>query len=72
MVQTTQVDHNQSSYYPSIIANRWLAVRLEFIGNLITFAVAIFAMMSDSVRPSEVGLVISNALTVTQVPNSTS
>ena len=32
------VDKNQVCYFPTIIANRWLAVRLETIGNLITFA----------------------------------
>ena len=32
------VDKNQVCYFPTIIANRWLAVRLESIGNLITFA----------------------------------
>lgn len=62
------VDKNQQSYYPSIIANRWLAVRLEAIGNVITFAVALFAV-SGNVEANEVGLVVSNALTVTQVLN---
>uniref|UniRef100_A0AAZ3RYK9 ABC transmembrane type-1 domain-containing protein n=1 Tax=Oncorhynchus tshawytscha TaxID=74940 RepID=A0AAZ3RYK9_ONCTS len=28
-----RVDHNQKAYYPSIVANRWLAVRLELVGN---------------------------------------
>merc|ERR1711962_1114405 len=29
-----KVDFNQISYYPGTIANRWLAIRLELIGNL--------------------------------------
>ena len=32
------VDKNQICYFPTIMANRWLAVRLETIGNFITFA----------------------------------
>ena len=64
------VDANQVCYYPSIIANRWLAIRLEFIGNIITFAAAIFTIMKpDAVDPSEVGLIISYALSITQVLN---
>lgn len=27
-----RLDENQKSYYPSISCNRWLAVRLEFLG----------------------------------------
>jgi len=65
-----KVDTNQVCYYPSIIANRWLAVRLEYIGNFITFAAALFAILSpDAVGPADVGLVISYALNVTQTLN---
>ena len=32
------VDKNQVCYFPTIIAGRWLTVRLEVLGNLITFA----------------------------------
>lgn len=64
------VDKNQVCYYPTIITNRWLAVNLETIGNLITFAAALFAVMdADAMDPSEVGLIISYALNVTQVLN---
>ena len=60
----------QVCYYPSIIANRWLAVRLELIGNLITFAASIFVMLDpEAVDASDVGLVISYALQVTQTLN---
>ena len=34
----TLVDKNQVCYFPTIIAGRWLTVRLEVLGNLITFA----------------------------------
>eukprot|EP00095_Tigriopus_kingsejongensis_P003830 maker-scaffold2698_size13172-snap-gene-0.3 protein:Tk03830 transcript:maker-scaffold2698_size13172-snap-gene-0.3-mRNA-1 annotation:"multidrug resistance-associated protein 1 isoform x4" len=65
-----KVDINQVCYYPSIIANRWLAVRLETIGNIITFAAAIFAILNPSgIDSGEVGLIISYALNVTQVLN---
>jgi ATP-binding cassette subfamily C (CFTR/MRP) protein 1 len=65
-----KVDLNQKSYYPSIIANRWLAVLLEAIGNFITFGAAMFAILQeDTITASEVGFVITNSLNVTQVLN---
>lgn len=65
-----QVDRNQICYYPSIIANRWLAIRLETIGNLVTFCAALFAILDpSSVDPSEVGLIVTYAINVTQVLN---
>uniref|UniRef100_A0AC35G8N1 ABC transmembrane type-1 domain-containing protein n=1 Tax=Panagrolaimus sp. PS1159 TaxID=55785 RepID=A0AC35G8N1_9BILA len=36
-----RVDYNMLSYYPSIVANRWLAVRLELVGNLIVLLSAL-------------------------------
>lgn len=62
-----RVDLNQICYYPSIIANRWLAVRLEMVGNLIIFFAALFAVLSpsDTVNGGTVGLSISYALQVT-------
>lgn len=68
-----RVDVNQSCFYPSIIAARWLSVRLETVGNLIIFFAALFAVMSKSEESSVgaglVGLSISYALQVTSVLN---
>lgn len=65
-----KVDFNQVCYYPSIIANRWLAVRLEMVGNLIIFFAALFAVMGkEKLSPGLVGLSVSYALSVTQTLN---
>uniref|UniRef100_A0A915DK60 Multidrug resistance-associated protein 1 n=1 Tax=Ditylenchus dipsaci TaxID=166011 RepID=A0A915DK60_9BILA len=40
-----RVDHNLVAYFPSIIANRWLAVRLELVGNIIVLSSALFAAL---------------------------
>ncbi|KAI7044692.1 Metal resistance protein YCF1, partial [Hortaea werneckii] len=41
-----KVDANLRAYFPSISANRWLAVRLEFLGSVIILAAAGFAIVS--------------------------
>ncbi|XP_076672367.1 multidrug-Resistance like Protein 1 isoform X1 [Andrena cerasifolii] len=66
----SKVDFNQVCYYPSIIANRWLAVRLEMVGNLIIFFAALFAVLSrDTMKSGIVGLSITYALQITQTLN---
>ena len=52
------------------MANRWLAVRLETVGNLIIFCAALLAVLGkDSLTPGLVGLSVSYALSVTQTLN---
>ncbi|XP_011343424.1 multidrug resistance-associated protein 1 isoform X3 [Ooceraea biroi] len=66
----SRVDFNQVCYYPSIIANRWLAVRLEMVGNLIIFFAALFAVLGrDTMSSGLVGLSVSYALQITQTLN---
>lgn len=61
------LDTNQSCAYPNIIANRWLSVRLEFTGNLVSCLAGIFSVMSKgSIAPGLVGLAISYSLSITQ------
>uniref|UniRef100_A0A671YDR5 ATP-binding cassette, sub-family C (CFTR/MRP), member 2 n=1 Tax=Sparus aurata TaxID=8175 RepID=A0A671YDR5_SPAAU len=64
------IDGNLKSVYPWIVSNRWLAIRLEFLGNLVVFFSALFAVISrDSLDSGLVGLSISYALNVTQTLN---
>ncbi|KAM4068082.1 ABC transporter transmembrane domain-containing protein [Hirsutella rhossiliensis] len=64
-----RVDANLRAYYPSISANRWLAVRLEFIGAVVILAAAGFAIISvanhSGLSPGLVGLAMSYALQIT-------
>lgn len=55
-------------YLPSTTVNRWLAVRLEFIGASIIFIsclLAVSALITTGVDAGLVGLVISYALNTT-------
>ncbi|GMT07512.1 hypothetical protein PENTCL1PPCAC_29686 [Pristionchus entomophagus] len=67
-----RVDTNLMAYYPSIVANRWLAVRLELVGNLIVLFAAMAAAWfkgSDGLTAGLVGLSVSYALNITQTLN---
>ncbi|XP_057660508.1 multidrug resistance-associated protein 1 isoform X6 [Diorhabda carinulata] len=64
-----KVDLNQICYYPGIISNRWLAVRLEMLGNLIIFFAALFAVIKQDQRPGLVGLSVTYSLQITQTLN---
>ncbi|KID89317.1 multidrug resistance-associated protein 1 [Metarhizium guizhouense ARSEF 977] len=64
-----RVDANLRAYFPSISANRWLAVRLEFIGAVVILAAAGLAIISVSnhsgLTEGTVGLAMSYALQIT-------
>ncbi|XP_077481256.1 ATP-binding cassette sub-family C member 3 isoform X3 [Stigmatopora argus] len=65
-----KVDENQQSYYPGIVSNRWLGVRIEFIGNCIVLFAALFAVTGkNDLNPGLVGLSVSYALQVTMSLN---
>ncbi|XP_061080827.1 multidrug resistance-associated protein 1 isoform X2 [Conger conger] len=61
-----RVDRNQKAYYPSIVANRWLAIRLEFVGNCIVLFASLFAVVArNNLSAGLMGLSISYALQIT-------
>ncbi|CAL8283935.1 unnamed protein product [Arctogadus glacialis] len=66
----TTMDENIKTVYPWIVSNRWLAIRLEFLGNLVVFFSALFAVIARKKLDSGlVGLSISYSLNVTQTLN---
>uniref|UniRef100_A0AAZ3PYL9 ATP-binding cassette, sub-family C (CFTR/MRP), member 3 n=1 Tax=Oncorhynchus tshawytscha TaxID=74940 RepID=A0AAZ3PYL9_ONCTS len=70
LMSDMKVDDNQKSYYPGIVSNRWLGVRIEFIGNCIVLFAALFAVIGkDKLNPGLVGLSVSYALLVTMSLN---
>ncbi|KAI5290085.1 hypothetical protein KEM54_002475 [Ascosphaera aggregata] len=64
-----RMDANQRAFYPSISANRWLAVRLEFIGSIVILAAATLSIISvttgSGLSAGMVGLAMSYALQIT-------
>uniref|UniRef100_A0A8U7N0R0 ATP binding cassette subfamily C member 2 n=1 Tax=Corvus moneduloides TaxID=1196302 RepID=A0A8U7N0R0_CORMO len=66
----TTMDINQKSVYSWIISNRWLAIRLEFVGSLVVFFSALLAVIAKgTLEGGIVGLSVSSALNVTQTLN---
>lgn len=67
-----RIDRNMRAFHPSINANRWLAVRLEFLGSLIILGasgLAIFSLRTSQISAGLVGLSVSYALQITQALN---
>jgi ATP-binding cassette, subfamily C (CFTR/MRP), member 1 len=64
-----RVDANLKAYFPSVSANRWLAVRLEFIGAVCILGAAGFSVISvaggSELSAGLVGLAMSYALQIT-------
>uniref|UniRef100_A0A669QEC3 ATP binding cassette subfamily C member 2 n=1 Tax=Phasianus colchicus TaxID=9054 RepID=A0A669QEC3_PHACC len=64
------MDINQKTVHSWIVSNRWLAIRLEFVGSLVVFFSALLAVISkNSLEGGIVGLSVSSALNVTQTLN---
>lgn len=64
------LSRNLMAHYPSISANRWLAVRLETVGSVMVSVSALLTLFNrSSITPALAGLSISYALTVTQALN---
>jgi ABC-type multidrug transport system fused ATPase/permease subunit len=62
------VDTNNKSLYLNFVANRWLGVRIENLGNCITLFAAIFAIVNrDNLTAGEAGLSISYSLNIFSV-----
>ncbi|KAL8702682.1 MAG: hypothetical protein Q9201_004143 [Fulgogasparrea decipioides] len=62
------VDEMNSAYYLTFSNQRWLAVRLDSIGNLLVFTTGILVVTSRfDVNPSIAGLVLSYILSIVQM-----
>jgi ABC-type multidrug transport system fused ATPase/permease subunit len=65
-----KIDENQKAHFLSTTANRWLGLRLEFVGTCVVFGAALFAVLSrSSLAAGLVGLSITYALQLTSQLN---
>ncbi|NXJ88320.1 MRP3 protein, partial [Corythaixoides concolor] len=69
-ISDLKMDENQKSYYPGIVSNRWLGIRVEFVGNCVVLFAALFAVIGkNNLSAGLVGLSVSYALQVTMSLN---
>ncbi|KAF9466008.1 multidrug resistance-associated ABC transporter [Collybia nuda] len=62
------LDRENRAYYMTVTLQRWLAVRLDFFGNILIFGIALFAAgFRNTVNPAKVGVVLTYTLGITQV-----
>ncbi|KAJ6787590.1 hypothetical protein PWT90_08514 [Aphanocladium album] len=65
----TRIDNNLQAYFLSFYSNRWITLRVEFLGSVIVGGVAAFAVAAMAtgypVDPGAVGLALSYALDIT-------
>ena len=61
-----RMDVENRAYYLTIINQRWLGIRLDMLGSLLTFAVGIIVVTSHAVTAAEGGLALSTMITVQQ------
>ena len=68
-----RIDRNQACYMPAMTINRWLAVRLEFLGSCLMFSTAIVSVFAlihfNSVDAGIVGLMMTYTISVTGALN---
>eukprot|EP01119_Soliformovum_irregulare_P026270 TRINITY_DN9993_c3_g2_i1.p1 TRINITY_DN9993_c3_g2~~TRINITY_DN9993_c3_g2_i1.p1 ORF type:complete len:1457 (+),score=483.96 TRINITY_DN9993_c3_g2_i1:233-4372(+) len=66
VINNRKLDTNMSAYYILTAANRWLGVRLEFIGTLVvTMAAGLAVIEKGNIEPGIAGLAITYALQLT-------
>jgi len=65
-----KLDENQKAYFASLVANRWLGIRVEFIGSCVVSLAALLAVLErDNIDPGMAGLSLTYALNITVVLN---
>lgn len=69
-ISQEKVDLNSRAYWKGHLINRWLGVRLDWIGSLLVGCTALVAVLTaGQVSPGLIGLAISYALSITNVLN---
>ena len=65
-----KLDKSQSASYCSVATNRWLSIRLQFIGNCVVISAAMFCIFArDRITASLTGLSITYAMSLTSILN---
>ena len=63
-----RLDKNLMFFFPSTVADRWVGLRLEFVGSLVVLFASILAIHSSGITAGAVGLSITYAMQVLFAP----
>ncbi|KAF8519129.1 ABC transporter [Hysterangium stoloniferum] len=62
-----RTDHENRAYWLTVCNQRWLGIRLDFLGVMLTFAVSILTVAARfTISPAQTGVTLSYILTVQQ------
>ncbi|KAL0954603.1 hypothetical protein HGRIS_003563 [Hohenbuehelia grisea] len=62
------IDLENRALFLTVTTQRWLAIRLDFLGAMMVFAVALLAVIGVSgISPAQIGLVLTYTTTLTQL-----
>lgn len=61
-----RMDTENRAYFLTIINQRWLGIRLDMLGSLLTFSVALIVVLNHKVSAAKSGLGLSTMITVQQ------
>ncbi|ELU42646.1 cadmium ion transporter [Rhizoctonia solani AG-1 IA] len=68
-VSERQIDVENKAYFMTIACQRYLGVRLDFLGNLLILGIGLIAVgFRTSADPSKLGVVLTYALTIQEPP----
>lgn len=59
-------DYENRAYFMTIINQRWLGVRLDLLGGVLTLIVAIMVVAASNISPGNIGVALSYVVTTTQ------
>ncbi|XP_062588093.1 multidrug resistance-associated protein 1-like [Saccostrea cucullata] len=59
-----RVDTNSTFYHAANTASWWIAIRLEFLANLLVLSAAVFSVLSDTLSGAGIGLSLTYSLQV--------
>ena len=70
MESDSRIDMNQTCSFSTWVTNRWLSTRVQFVGNIVVFLCAVFAVwFKESVDPGTTGLAVSYSMSISNLLN---
>ncbi|KAM0755919.1 ATP-dependent bile acid permease [Meredithblackwellia eburnea MCA 4105] len=62
------IDEENQAYYMTVTLQRWLGIRLDFLGNILVLGISLFGVgFRNTVSPSKLGVVLTYSLSITGV-----